>query len=54
MPSVAGRRPDHARPEWFVWIAGAGYQIELDPARARQLAADIVNVCDVIEQGPPA
>lgn len=58
MPSVAGRKPDLARPQWFVWLAGPNYQVELDVGRARQLAADILNVCDVIEgqhaSGAPA
>lgn len=54
MPSVAGRRPDPSRPEWLVWIAGPNYQIELDASRARQLAADIVALCDVIEGQHPS
>lgn len=54
MPSVAGRKPDPARPQWFVWIAGPNYQIELDVSRARQLAADILGVCDVIDGCHPS
>lgn len=46
LPSVAGRRGDDG---WKVWIAADGMTFELDAARARQLAQDIADMCDVID-----
>lgn len=48
LPCVAGRR-DGA--EWRVWISDGERVTELDAARARQFAADVLAVCDVIEHG---
>jgi len=49
LPAVAGRREDGV---WRVWISERGHVISLDPARARQLADDIVKICAVIEAKP--
>ena len=46
MPLVAGRRDGD---QWQVWMTCNGYIIELTPARARQLAADMLAVCEVID-----
>lgn len=55
LPCVAGRR-DGA--EWRVWISNGEQVTELDVARARQFAADVLAVCGVIEgahgSGAPA
>lgn len=46
LPATAGR---HDESGWHVWISGPQYLIELDVARARQFAADVLAVCDVID-----
>ena len=49
-PVVAGRRDLDG---WKVWISAGGISVVLDPARARQLAGDIIDMCGVVEDGPP-
>ena len=46
LPVVAGRREVDG---WAVWLSMAGLSVPLEPARARQLAQDIADICDVIE-----
>lgn len=46
MPTVAGRRESSG---WAVFIKDGDRVIVLETIRARQFAADIVDVCDVID-----
>lgn len=46
LPAVAGRRDDDG---WKVWLSVLGMAVTLPPLRARQLAQDILDMCDVIE-----
>ncbi|HQS70015.1 MAG: hypothetical protein B7Y36_08340 [Novosphingobium sp. 28-62-57] len=46
LPIVAGRREG---AEWRVWISCEGHRTELTVDRARQMARDILNVCDVLD-----
>lgn len=50
-PIVAGRREGE---RWFVWICAGGLSVAIDPKRARMLARDIVDLCDVIDGAHPA
>lgn len=55
LPTVAGRRESDG---WAVFIKDGDRVIVLEAVRARQFAADIVDVCDVIDgvhkSGAPA
>lgn len=55
LPTVAGRRESDG---WKVWIRDGDRVIVLESVRARQLARDIEDVCDVIDgrhaSGAPA
>jgi hypothetical protein len=46
LPIVAARREES---EWRVWISASGHATELTPERARQMAQDILYVCDVLD-----
>lgn len=50
-PTVAGRRDDGG---WKVWISTDGVPMVLEPARARQLAQDILDMCGVVDGVHPA
>jgi hypothetical protein len=50
LPFVAGRRELDG---WAVWLSVLGVAVSMPPARARQLAQDILDMCDVLEDGPP-
>jgi hypothetical protein len=51
LPAVAGR---HESDGWKVWLSALGFAVSLPPQRARQLAQDILDMCDVIEGRHPA
>lgn len=51
LPVVAGRRDGDS---WHVWICAGGLSAAIDPKRARMLARDIVELCDVIDGAHPA
>ena len=46
LPIVAARRDGN---EWRVWISACGHATELTAERARQMAQDILYVCEVLE-----
>ena len=50
-PTVAGRR---AGEGWQVWVAGPDANLTLSVAQARRLAAELVDMCDVIDGVHPS
>ena len=50
LPIVVGRRELDG---WAVWLSVQGVAVSMPPARARQLAQDIIDMCGVLEDGPP-
>ena len=50
LPIVCGRRELDG---WAVWLSVQGVAVSMPPARARQLAQDILDMCHVLEDGPP-
>lgn len=51
LPAVAGR---HEHDGWRVWISAGGVAASLDVTRARMLAADILDICQVVDGTSPA